>query len=209
MEVVGRYSEVLDKTGRPVELDRYLPLARRFVEEVADIRIDELPLETFDARTRFALFWARLYGRAIAASSEARWHRLASDLSEEDIQGLLTRSGKGTRLALSTEHQVSVGDSEAAIDVAMQVTRSGRTVAGVAEVLHHAGRIEDEFLWAAMGELARSVPEADPDGEIWTWVVRNRAAIGGASRNVEVARLMEEQRAEEAGKQGSLFGGRD
>ena len=40
MEVVGRYSAVLDKAGNPVALDRYLPLARQMVQEAADIKID-------------------------------------------------------------------------------------------------------------------------------------------------------------------------
>lgn len=206
MEVVGRYSEVLDKAGRSVELDRYLPLARRYVEEAADIRIDKLPLETFDARTRFALFWARLYGRAVAASSEARWHRLASDLQEDEVAGLLTRAGKGIRLAYSEEHEGFGSGPDSAIDVAMEVAVAGRTVAGVAEVLNREGRAEDEFLWAAMGELARRVPEADPDGEVWTWVVRNRSAITGAAQNIDVARAREEEAEEIAGRQGSLFG---
>ena len=37
MEVVGRYSVIRDKRGEPVDLGRYLPLARRAVEEAADI----------------------------------------------------------------------------------------------------------------------------------------------------------------------------
>lgn len=207
MEVVGRYSEVLDKSGSPVDLDRYLPLARRFVEEAADIRIDTLPLETFDARTRFALFWARLYGRGVAAASEARWHRLASDLSDEETAGLLAKHDKGLRLTYASEAKAGVSAEGPVIDTAFAVAAAGKSVAGVAEVLLRASRTEDPFVWAAMGELARVVPEADQDGDVWNWVVRNRSAISGASRNVEAARVMEEQRAEEAGQQGSLFGG--
>ena len=67
MEVVGRYSAVLDQLGEPIDTTRYLVLARRAVEEAAAIKIEDLPLETFDARTRFALFWVRLYGRGLAA----------------------------------------------------------------------------------------------------------------------------------------------
>lgn len=209
MEVVGRYSEVLDKSGKPVDLDRYLPLARRFVEEAADIRIDTLPLETFDARTRFALFWARLYGRGTAAASEARWHRLASDLSEEETAGLIVKQDKGVRLALSREAKSGASAEGPVIDTALAVAAAGKSVAEVAEVLLRTSRTEDPFVWAAMGELARVVPEADSDGDVWTWVVRNRSAITGASRNVEAARAIEEQKAEQAAKQGSLFGGDD
>lgn len=209
MEVVGRYSEVLDKTGSPVDLDRYLPLARRFVEEAADIKIDTLPLETFDARTRFGLFWVRLYGRSVTAGSEARWHRLAGDLTEEDTDGLVIKHERGVRLSYASEVVVTLSSESPVIDAAIAVAAAGRSVANVADVLLSAGRTEDPFVWAAMGELGRALPEADADGEIWTWVVRNRSAISGATRNVEAARASEEKRAEEAGLQGLLFGGDD
>lgn len=207
MEVVGRYSEVLDKLGNPVALDRYLPLARRFVEEAADIRIDTLPLETFDARTRFALFWIRLYGRGIAAGSEARWQRLASDLTEDETSGLLVKGGKGVRFAYSGESRTFAGAESAVIDVALEVASAGKSLAGVVEVLACTGRTEDPFVWAAMAELSRVLPEADRDCEVWTWVVRNRGAIAGASRNVEALQAREAQQRETASRQTTLFEG--
>jgi|SRR5665648_3334 len=76
MEVVGQYSRVLDNRGEPVEPDRYLLVARRAVDEAAAIQIDDLPLETFDSRTRFALSWARLYGRSVAPSPRPVGNRL-------------------------------------------------------------------------------------------------------------------------------------
>lgn len=207
MEVVGRYAEVRDKTGQPVDLDRYLPLARRFVEEAADIKIDTLPLETFDARTRFALFWVKVHGRGIAAGSEARWQRLASDLSDGDTTGVVVKDGKGVRLAFAAEAIQGVTEESPVIDVALAVANAGKSVAGAAEILARSGRTEDAFVWAAMGELARSVPEADRDGEVWTWVVRNRSTIIGASRNIDAARVREDEEREAAARQGSLFGG--
>ena len=207
MEVVGRYSEVLNKAGNSVELDRYLPLARRYVEEAANIKIDELPLETFDARSRFALFWVSVYGRLIVAASEARWHRLASDLTEADTEGLVVKDGKGVRFVYATDAKAEALPEGPVIDTALAVAAAGKSVAAVSEVLIRAGRTEDPFLWAAMGELSRVVPESDPDGEIWTWVVRNRAAITSASHNVEAAREREVRAAEAAGRQGSLLGG--
>ena len=208
MEVVGRYSEVLDKQGAPVALDRYLPLARRFVEEAADIRIDSLPLETFDGRSRFALFWARLHGRAVAAASEARWQRLASDLSDDDTRGLLHKAKKGVRLAYGTEADAgNISVESTVIDVAFAVARAGKSVGAVAEVLAQASRTEDGFVWAAIGELARSLPDADQDGEVWTWVARNRSVITNATRNVETARVREEEKTEARSRQNTLFGG--
>ena len=80
MEVVGRYSEVLDAKGEPVDIHTFLPLARAAVQEAMAVEIDHHPLETFDARTRFALWWVRLYGRQVQAKSELRWQALASSM---------------------------------------------------------------------------------------------------------------------------------
>jgi putative DNA methylase len=187
MEVVGRYSMILDKRGEPVDLERYLPLARRAVKEAADIRIDSLPLGTFDARTQFALFWARANGRAVMPGSEARWHRLASDLTEDDTRRILTVK-KGVRLAYGKEAAIDVGSATSVIDIAFGLAAAGRSLASAAEVLVNSDRADDAYLWAAVGELARSVPEADPDGETWTWLVRNRHAITTGARNVEATR---------------------
>ena len=57
MEVVGRYSEVLDSRGEPVDIHTFLPLARAAVQEAMAVEIDHRPLDSFDARTRFALWW--------------------------------------------------------------------------------------------------------------------------------------------------------
>ena len=54
MEIVSRYSEVLDAKGDPVDISTFLPLARAAVQESLAVEIDHHPLETFDARTRFA-----------------------------------------------------------------------------------------------------------------------------------------------------------
>ncbi len=205
MEVVGRYSEVLDRRGEPVELDRYLPFARRCVEEAADIRIDALPLGTFDDRTRFALFWARLYGRNVAAGSEGRWQRLASDLSEDETASVLAKAAKGVRLAYGHEADADIQATSATIDVALAVAAAGKSLASAAEVLIEAGRTEDQFLWAALGELSRRLPEADDDGDVFTWLVRNRQAVESATRNVEATRQRELQEEEDQRAQASLF----
>lgn len=207
MEVVGRYSAVLDKTGAKVELDRYLPLARRLVEEAADILIDSLPLGAFDARTRFALFWAKVNGRAIAAASEARWQRLAADLDERQTGGLLMKVKKGVRLAFSSELDAALYGLNSTIDVAFAVARAGKSVSSIAGVLASTARADDSFIWAAMRELARCVPEADADGDVWTWVVRNRSAISGAARNDESARVRKGEEKLATTSELTLFGG--
>ncbi|MGW7071955.1 hypothetical protein ACWGII_41580 [Streptomyces sp. NPDC054855] len=59
MEVYGRYSTVIQPDGESAPLERYLTLARRCVREATALRLDRIPIETFDAITRFAVFWMR------------------------------------------------------------------------------------------------------------------------------------------------------
>lgn len=61
MEAVGRYAQVLDHLGEPVDPAHYLIVARKAVIDASSMPIENLPLDTFDARTRFALGWTRLY----------------------------------------------------------------------------------------------------------------------------------------------------
>jgi adenine-specific DNA methylase len=199
MEVVGRYSEVLDKLGNPVSLDRYLPLARQIVQETANIRIDDLPLGTFDERTRFALFWAKIYGRSIAPGSEARWQRLAADLDDEATEGVISKSGKGVRLSYSSEVALSpteISPSTPVIDVALAMVADGKSLAHSAEVLLVADRVDDLYVWAAVGALSGYVPEADPDGEAWTYLIRNRQAVVSSTHNVAAVKQREAEQSQ-------------
>ena len=207
MEVVGRYSTILDKKGDSVELDRYLPLARRAVEDAANIQIDALPLNAFDVRTRFALFWVRLFGRAVAPASEARWQRLASDLSEAETAGILLNTKKGVRLRFGSEFDGDIDATASVIDVALALAGAGKSVADGADILIASGRSEDPYLWAALVELGRRVPEADLDGDTWTWLVRNRGAVVSATLNVEAARQQEIEEQDIKDQQQTLFGG--
>ena len=211
MEVVGRYSEVRDKVGNPVALDRYLPLARQMVQEAADIRLglDDLPLGTFDERSRFALFWARAFGRSINPASEARWQRLAADLDDGATAGITLKDGKGVRLAYATESALPPEEIEpttSVFDVALAMVAAGKSLAHAAEVLIAADRVEDPYVWAAVHALSSSVPEADPDGEAWTYLVRNRQAVVTSTRNLAAARQREVQAADAASAQQTLFG---
>lgn len=205
MEVVGRYSAILDKRGDPVALDRYLPLARRYVEEAADIRIETLPLDTFDQRTRFGLFWLRLYGRQVAPASEARWQRLAFDLEEHDVERVVLKFGKGVRLAYGFESDATVGPESSVIDVALAMATAGKSVVGAAELLIASGRSEDPYLWATLSDLSARLPDGDKDGETFTWLVRNRSTVIDGTRNIEAARAREAAQDEGARAQRSLF----
>ena len=200
MEVVGRYGRVLDKTGKPVDISRYLPLARRAVEDAQDIRLDSLPLATFDTRTRFGLFWARLHGRRVQAASEARWQRLASDMEEHETAGVLTAASKGVRLAYSDEAAPRVEDGSPIFDVALAAAHEWRTgsLADAASMLRASGRDPDDpHLWACINALSKALPETDKDGEVFTRMVRNRESVVAAARNVEAAEIAEAKQVEQ------------
>jgi hypothetical protein len=188
MEVVGRYSVVLDQLGEPVDTTRYLVLARRSVEEAAAIKIEDLPLETFDARTRFALFWVRLYGRGLAPKSEARWQAMVSDIALPEINDILRDGdgGKGVRLAFGREAQGPIDERSSVVDVALAMARAWPDgLNAVAEILAASGRdSEDPHLWAAIGFLSARLPEADPDVQAWNGTVRGRRAVASATLGV-------------------------
>jgi adenine-specific DNA methylase len=202
MEVVGRYARVLDNVGEPVEPDRYLITARQAVQEAAALEIEHHPLETFDARTRFALWWVRLYGRQLAAKSELRWQTLAADLDLSDVRDLVPDTDKGCRLVAAGDFKRDVNPESSVIDVALAMARAWPAgLDAVGEVLAVAGRdSEDSYLWGALAFLTDKLPDADPDGIAWTGLLRNRRNVGTAARGVVDARRKadEETEAEQA-----------
>lgn len=204
MEVVGRYSAVLDQLGEPIDTTRYLVLARRAVEEGAAIKIEDLPLETFDARTRFALFWVRLYGRGLAPKSEARWQAMVSDIALPKINDILREGdgGKGVRLAFGREATRPIDETSAVIDVALAMARAWpEGLNAVAQILAASGRdSEDPHLWAAIGFLSARLPEADPDVQAWNGTVRGRRTVASATLGVvkeQLARATTKKRSDD------------
>lgn len=189
MEVVGRYSAVADPAGVNVDPYDFLILARRAVQEAAAIRIDDLPLETFDARTQFGLFWSRLFGRGVAPKSEARWQALASDLTMEDLRSVLTNVDKGTRLCYAKEAKRPISRDADVIDVAFALARAWEEgLDEVAQVLASSGRdTDDDHLFAALTYLLARMPESDPDRAAWTAIVRYRSNLGQSVRNLSAS----------------------
>jgi adenine-specific DNA methylase len=207
MEAVGRYEQVLNHLGDPVDPAHYLVVARRAVEEAAAVVIDHLPLETFDVRTRFALSWARLYRRSVAPKSEARWQALAADLSSDELKGVLQEAEKGVRLGYAKDWKGTPNETSATIDVAMAMAKVWpEGLDAVAEVLVTTGRdTTDNYLWAAIGYLSSLLPEADPDAVAWTSLVRGRGGIGAMTRGVVAARRKATAQQDAKDRQGSLF----
>ena len=188
MEVVGRYSQVLDARGEQVDIYTFLPLARTAVQTAMAVEVDHYPLETFDARTRFALWWVRLYGRQTQAKSELRWQTLASSLDMADVRDLVPESGQGVCLTFSRSFTSRITDDSAVIDVALALAAaSDEGTARMGEVLAASQRnAEDSYLWAAVKFLADRLPTSDPDAIAFTRVMRARNGIAAAAQTVVV-----------------------
>jgi putative DNA methylase len=190
MEVYGRYAKVLLTDGTEAPLDRYLTFARKAVREATALRLDELPLEMFDALTRLAVFWLRLYGRTSVPKGEARFMAQADNLRLEDVRGaLLAESTAGFRLLVTPP--THVGPDSPAFDVARAVAGAfadGGTEAA-ATVLARAERArDDEHLWAVIGELVAQLPPDDATAKALTAVQRNTSAIQNLAKGIATAR---------------------
>ncbi len=194
MEVYGRYSKVLKPDGTLAELDRYLTLARTAVRDATALRLDELPLETFDAPTRFAVFWQRLYGRTDVPKGEARFLAQADNLRLEDMRGpLLTESKSGFKLRLDAPAQVTERSSTFEVARAMAAAWNQGATEAVAAVIAAGDRQPtDAHLWAVVGEIVRQLPPSDAVAKALAAVQRNTSTIATL-----VQRVASERRADQ------------
>ena len=197
MEVVGKYQRILRPDGSEVELGRYFTLARDVVLDAAAIKIDGLPVEIFDARSRFALIWAASSGRQLEAKSQASSVALSSGLRLEDMRkGILEESRKGYKLAdfgeMHTEDEYQLVTSDLpVIDIVRYMVRAWRAYGGqgVANVLSLAEREEDDlYVWSVVSYLATVLPEADRDRKAVEDITRNKRHIVATRANLEAQR---------------------
>jgi putative DNA methylase len=199
MEVVGQYDSVLNARGEPVDIYTFLPLARAAVQDAMAVEVDHHPLETFDSRTRFALWWVRLYGRQIQAKSELRWQALASSMDSSELRDLIIDADKGVTFTTARGFRGKVSTGSAVIDVVLALAAASEDgSAGMGEVLAASGRASDDpYLWAAVKFLADRLPDSDPDAIALTRVLRTRDGISNAARTIianEVVRDREKLR---------------
>ena len=107
---MGAIAACLNPDGSDADLDHYLGLARRAVRDAMRLRVDELPIETFDAVTRFAIFWLRAKGRSDVPKGEARFFAQADELRLDDLRGrVLVESKAGFKIELQDEKPVDLG----------------------------------------------------------------------------------------------------
>ena len=190
MEVYGRYSKVIEPDATIAPVDRYLTLARRAVREAIALRLESLPLETFDALTRFAFMWMKLHGRTLVPKGEARFLAQADNLRIEDIRGhLVTESSTGFRLVL--DPPASVGPTSALFDVARAMIgaymASGSEAAATA-LARSERPPDDEHLWALVGWFANELPASDPFAKAVAAIMRNVSTIKNAAKGISFAR---------------------
>ncbi|WP_404650730.1 DUF1156 domain-containing protein [Rhodococcus sp. 27YEA6] len=183
MEVVGRYREVLDAKGEPVGIETFLPLARSAVQSAMSVIVEHHPLETFDSRTRFALWWVQIYGRQVQAKSALRWEGMASSLNMDDVRDLVPDTGQGVSLITSSKFKHTLGKDSSVIDVALMLAKvSEDGMDAMAEVMAKSGRTtEDVYLWAAIKFLADQLPSSDPDAISFSRILRGKDHIGTAT----------------------------
>ncbi|MGW5038984.1 DUF1156 domain-containing protein [Streptomyces parvulus] len=191
MEVVGRYSEILDAKGEPVDIYTFLPLARAAVQEAMAVEINHQPLETFDARTRFALWWVTLYNRQVRGKSELRWQALAATLDLAAIRDLVPDADGGVRFVASRDFKGKINADSTVIDIALALAAASEDgLQAMGQVLAAAQHTADDtFLWSAIQFLADRLPDNDPDSVRFTRVLRNRAGVVGAVESVSASVL--------------------
>lgn len=207
MEIVGKYWRILDSRGESVDISTFLPLARAAVQDAMAVEIDDHPLDSFDARTRFALWWVRLYGRDVAPKSELRWQTLAASMELGEVRDLVPDAEKGCQFVYSAKHTAHLDANSAVIDVALalaSVSESG--VAGMWEVMDASARDpQDAYLWAAVKFLADRLPDSDVDSIAFTRVLRNRSGIVTAAQTVTEAFTAADKERESKARQGRLL----
>ena len=179
MEVFGRYETIIAPDGTTEGLDRYLTLARQTVRDATALKLDELPLETFDAATRLAVFWLRLHGRNDVPKGEARFLAQADELHIEDLRGaLLTESKAGFKLRTDAPTVISVASSTFEVARAVAAAWAAGGTETVATVVAAAEREPtDPQLWAVVGDLVAQLPASDAVAKALTAVQRNAVAI--------------------------------
>ena len=185
MEVYGRYSRVLNPDGSVADLDHYLSLARRTVRDSMRLRVDELPLETFDAITRFSIFWLRAKGRSDVPKGEARFFAQADELRIDDLrERILIESKAGFQIRLDDDKPLRSGSSTFEVVRAMAQAWDVGGMESVAEVIASANlEPNNQHLWAVVGDLSNHLPSSDKVSKALAGIKRSFATIATLAGN--------------------------
>jgi putative DNA methylase len=184
MEVHGRYAAVYKPNGEEAELDRYLLLARSVVKDATSLVIDSLPLETFDAPTRLAIYWLQFYGLGIVPKGESRFIAQTESIRIEDVRELFAETKAGFALDVSLQDADVTGRTPVfALVRAMAARWTSQGAEGVAHALSE-GEAEgcisgpsDPHLWAVVTELGRVLPRSHKTATALASVERSRSQV--------------------------------
>jgi len=181
LQVVGRYSKVITPDGSSVPLEHYMTLARRAVRDAVALRLDELPLETFDPYTRLAIFWHEVHGRADVPKGEARFFAQSDGLRLEDLRGpILTETKAGYRLRHDPPGRITPASSAYEVVRGMAASWPAGTDAVAACLISAERPATDAHVWALVDWLATKLPASDPVAVALAAVKRNRGSIQAA-----------------------------
>lgn len=202
MQIVGQYSTILQPDGTEPDLDYFLNIGRQAVGDTHAFKVDEIPLETFDAETRFSLFWMRAHQLGPVGKGEAVFEAQTARMRIDDVRGTLLKDTKGGyTIALGEPPEIT--DRSPAIHIARALGHSWAAggTDSAAQVLSDSKRpVDDTHVWATVGELIRQLPDSDELCKALTQTQRNRSTIEKAARQLATA-------AEDAEAQQMLPGG--
>lgn len=185
MEVYGRYDRVIMPDGQTASLEHYLTLARKAVRNAMALKLDQIPLETFDPITGFAVFWMRAFGRTIVSKGEAKFTAQSSNLRIEQVRDIaLAEASAGYKLVLDDPGEVAPDTPVFNVVRAMAAAWQREGSEGVSAVLVRGGRAaDDQHVWAVVGDLVTQLPGSDPVAKALTGIQRNRTSIQSVVRS--------------------------
>ena len=178
LQIVGLYTKVIAPDGSSVPLEHYMTLARRAVRDAVALRLDELPLETFDPHTRLAIFWHEVHGRIDVPKGEARFFAQSDGLRLEDVRGpILLETKAGFRLRHDAPSRLTPTSSAYEVVRGMAASWPAGTEA-VGSCIAEAQRPPtDGHVWALVDWLATKLPTSDSVAVALAAIKRNRGSI--------------------------------
>ncbi|MGW7071954.1 hypothetical protein ACWGII_41575 [Streptomyces sp. NPDC054855] len=127
-----------------------------------------------------------MHGRTVVAKGEAIFLAQVDGLRLENVRGdLLAESGKGFRLIL--DPPTSIGPGSAEFDVARALAGayiSGGTEAASVVLAQWERPVDDEHLWAVIGDLAAQLPPSDSIAKALVALQRNAGTIKNIARGL-------------------------
>jgi adenine-specific DNA methylase len=116
MQCVGRYQVIQRPDGTEPDLDHFLAIGRRSVIEAHAFKVDELPLDTFDPQTRFAIFWLRAFGTAAVNKGESVFHAQSSQLRIDEVRPRILQETK-SGFSITFDPPENLNDRSSIIEV--------------------------------------------------------------------------------------------